>query len=95
MQRVILVWYLPGILGDSRQVGSHALSDHQIKYNVFQREMMATTAKLHKVLEKQPEDLTWRSNDKYYPPGTEGPQGAVNLSPAWYAKGHEVNCFGM
>lgn len=57
--------------------------------------MMATTAKLHKVLEKRAEDPSWRGDHKYYPPGTEGPRGTISLSPAWHQQGHEVNCFGM
>ncbi|KAN0138006.1 hypothetical protein V8E53_004177 [Lactarius tabidus] len=54
------------------------LSDNQIKYNVFQREMMAATEKLFPLLGKHEGE-------------TEGPHGVITLSHAWFQQGHEVS----
>jgi hypothetical protein len=46
MQGIILVWYLPRILKDSRKVSFSALSDFWFEYDACQREMMVAMEKL-------------------------------------------------
>ena len=95
MQGIILAWYLPGILKDSQQVSLLALSDCRIKCIWFQREMMAATEKFHPLLGRHQGDSSWHNNAAIYCPGTEGPQGLLNLSPVWFQQGHEVISLGM
>jgi hypothetical protein len=71
------------------------LSDQQIKYNVFQREMMAATEKLHPLIGNCKGGSSWRDGTGLFPSGTEGPRGLLNLSPAWFQQGHEVSCFSL
>jgi len=93
MQGIILVWHLPGILNDSRQVSLLTLSDHPIKYDVFQREMMAATEKLHPLLKNCQTSTSWRVDPEIFPSGLEGLQGVINISPAWFQQAHEVSFF--
>jgi hypothetical protein len=90
MQGFILVWYLPGILTDSRQAGLFFLSDHSRKPDAYQNAMSAAQEKLHPLLKIPPHGSSWRNDRKFYYPG-EGPQGSVNLSPAWFQQGHDVS----
>jgi hypothetical protein len=69
------------------------LSDHQIKYNVFQREMMAATEKLFPLLGKHKGGASWCNDPCLFSSETEGPHGVVTLSSAWFQQGHEVSYF--
>jgi hypothetical protein len=71
------------------------LSDHQIKCDVFQREMMAATEKLYPLLGKFKGGASWRNDAELFPSGTEGRRGVLNLSPAWFQQGHEVSCVSV
>ena len=97
MQGIILAWYLPGILRDSRQVSLFTSSDRRIfiKYNVCQSEMMAATANLHPLLGKRQSGASWRSDPGNFPSGAKGVHGSVNISPAWFQQGHEVSCASL
>lgn len=98
MQGIILAWHLPGILKDSRQASSFTLSDRCIKYSVFQSGMMAATEKLLPLLGKRQSRASWRTppiDPVNFTPGTEGAQGVLDISPAWYQQGHEVSCFSL
>ena len=89
MQGIILVWYLPGILSDSRQAGSFTPSDRSGKPDTFQNAMLAAKEKLHPLLNISPAGSNWRDDPKFY--SSEGSQGSVNLSPAWFPQGHDVS----
>jgi hypothetical protein len=95
MQGIILAWYLPGILKDSRQVSSFTLSDHRIKSGVFQGAIMVATEKLHPLLGNRQTDASWRCDPDLFPPEAVGPKGLINISPAWFQQGHEVRCFSL
>jgi hypothetical protein len=73
----------------------YSLSDHQIKCDVFQREMMAATEKLYPLLSKFKGGASWCNDVGLFPSGTEGCHGVLNLSPAWFQQGHEVSCISM
>jgi hypothetical protein len=98
MHGIILTWYLPGMLKDSRQVGIFTLSNHGSKPDAYQSEMMAATEILYPILEKEgPKDSDsgpWRENAKHYKPGTNAPAGSINISPAWFQQAHEVSVSG-
>ena len=51
--------------------------------------MLAAREKLRPLLEGKSGN-TWRSDEKYFRSG-EGPQGLVNLSPAWFPCGYDVS----
>ena len=81
MQGIILAWYLPGILSDSRQVGLFSLSDHSRKLDVSQNSMLMAQKKLHPLITIPRSSSSWHNDLEKFPPGGEGPQGLVNLSP--------------
>lgn len=97
MQGIILAWYLPGVLNDSRQVSFSVLSERRVQYTACQREMMAAAGKLTKSRNKRPSEskagTSWRINSRNFPKEAEGPQLALNLVAAWFEQGHAVNCF--
>jgi hypothetical protein len=93
MHGIILAWYLPGVLQDSRQVSLFTLSDCCIKSDAFQSEIMAAAERLHPLLGKRKGGASWRVNSENFRPGTESLQGSVDISPAWFQLGHEVSCF--
>lgn len=97
MQGIILTWYLPGILKDSRQVSrfTSTLSDRCIKRGAFQSEMMAATEKLHSLLGKRQSGAPWRVDPGNFTPGTENARGLLNMSPAWYQRGRDVSCLSL
>jgi hypothetical protein len=71
------------------------ITDHNMKYDVFQREMMGATEKLNPLLGKHQRGASWRVDPEIYRPATmTAPQGLLNLSPAWFQQGHEVSHFG-
>ena len=91
MQGIILAWYLPGILSDSRQVGLFTLSNRSRNSNASQNAMLAARERLRPLLEKSMKSgNNWRDDLRYFHEG-EGPQGSVNLSPAWFQQGHDVS----
>jgi hypothetical protein len=53
---------------------------------------MAATVKLYPLLHKQG-GSSWRLDKRLFPSGKEGPQGLLNISPAWFEQGHEVRQF--
>ena len=52
---------------------------------------MAATEKLHPSLSKRQSSTSWRVDPEIFPSGLEGLQGTINISPAWFQQGHEVN----
>jgi hypothetical protein len=90
MQGIILAWYLPGVLSDYRQVSLVSLSDHGSKPDTSQNAMLTARDKLRLLLEKSLSGRTWRENVENYRKG-DGPQGSVNLSPAWFQQAHDVS----
>jgi hypothetical protein len=92
-QGVIVTWYLPGILADSRKAGLFTLSNHGSKPDTYQGAIIAATEKLKPSLEKG--GTSWRADpETFYPgtsSGTEAPEGCVSISPAWFQQGHEVS----
>jgi hypothetical protein len=51
--------------------------------------MMAAMVKLHPLLQKKG-GTSWHLDQSLFPSGKEGPQGVLNISPAWFEQGHEV-----
>jgi hypothetical protein len=91
MQGIILAWYLPGILTDSRQVSLFTLSNRNGKHDASQNAMLLARERLRPLLEKSLRGGgTWRDKMEHFHSG-EGPQGSVNLSPAWFQQGHDVS----
>ena len=95
MQGIILAWYLPGILKESRQVSLFTLIDHYFKFGVFQNEMVTAMAKLHPLVGKKQRGALWREDPGNFASGTKDPQGLFNISPAWFQQGHEVSYFSL
>ena len=100
MHGVILAWYLPGILKDSRQVGMLTLSNHGSKPDTHQSEIMVATEKLHPMLKKKQKKsnaskacagTSWRTDPKYFHSGALALKGSINISPAWFQQAHEVS----
>jgi len=72
-------------------VGLFALSNHNRKPDNFYNAMLVAQEKLHPLLEKSLQcGSTWHDDLKNFHLG-EGPQGLVNLSPAWFQQGHDVS----
>jgi hypothetical protein len=92
MQGIILTWYLPGILTDSRQAGLFAQSDCSGKSDVLQAAMLAAQEKLRPLQEKLPSGKSWRNDRKYFHPG-EGTHNCTSFSPAWFQQGHDVSAW--
>ena len=93
MDGVILTWYLPGILTDSRQVGLFALSnisDRSEKPDDSQNAMLTAREKLRPLMKRPKKSGSWRNNSKNFLTG-KGLQGSVNLSPGWFPLGHDVS----
>ena len=91
MQGIILAWYLSGILTDSRQVSLFTLSNRYGKHEASRNAMLLARERLRPLLEKSLRGGgTWRNKMEHFHSG-EGPQGSVNLSPAWFQQGHDVS----
>lgn len=90
MQGIIMAWYLPGILTDYRQVGLFTQSDRSGKPDTSQSAMLTGREKLRPLLGMSQGGSSWRDDPKYFHP-RQGPQGSVNLSPAWFQQGHDVS----
>ena len=80
MQGIIMAWYLPGILTNSRQVSLFTLSNRSGKPDTSQSAMLVAQGKLLPLLGMSQGGSSWRDDPKYFCSG-EGPQGSVNLSP--------------
>jgi hypothetical protein len=93
MQGIILAWYLPGILTDSRQVVlcSFALPYRSRKPDTLQDAMLGAREKLRPLLGKSQHGSCWRDDLEHFHLGGEGPWGSVNLSPGWFQQGHDVS----
>ena len=54
--------------------------------------MLAAHEKLHPLLEMSLRSgSNWRDEINFFCSEGEGPQGLVNLSPAWFQQGHDVS----
>jgi hypothetical protein len=53
--------------------------------------MLAAQEKLHPLLKMLQLGSSWREDQEHFHSGGEGPQGWVNLSPAWFQQGHDVS----
>ena len=91
MHGIILAWYLPGILSGYRQVRIFALSDYGRNPDISQNAMFEARETLRPLLEVSRSGSSWREDPELYPPGGEGLQGSVNLSPAWFQQAHDVS----
>ena len=91
MHGIILTWYLPGILSDSRQVSLLLLSDISGVPDTSQNAMLAAGKKLHPLLNGPKDGGYWRNDPKYFNPKGEDPLGSIDLSPAWFPQGHDVS----
>jgi hypothetical protein len=91
---IILTWYLPGILTDSRQAGLFAQSDCSGKSDALQAAMLAAREKLRKRKSQRTgkSKKSWRNDEKYFHSG-EDPHSSVTLSPAWFPQGHDVSAW--
>jgi len=90
MQGIIMAWYLPRILTNSRQVSLFTLSNHSGKPDTSQSAMLVARGKLLPLLGMSQGGSSWHDDPKYFHSG-EGPQGSVNLSPTWFPQGHDVS----
>src|SRR5260370_38944359 len=91
IQGIIMAWYLPGILIDSRQVGLFPLSDCRRKSDTSQNAMLAVQEKLLLLLKVSESGSSWHDDQENFYFRGEGPQGSVNLSPTWFQQGHDVS----
>jgi hypothetical protein len=89
MQGIILAWYLPGILTDSRQVSLVGRSNRSRKPDGIQNAMLAAQEKLCLLLKMLPGHSSWHVNKTNFHPGDL--QGLVTLLPAWFQQGHDVS----
>jgi hypothetical protein len=100
MHGVVLAWYLPGILTDFRQARTLKLSNDRRKPDIYQGAILAATEKLYPLLkkngnknQKKKSGTSWRNDPKIFNSGTQMPKGSVNISPAWFKRGHDVSMF--
>lgn len=91
---IILVWYLPGILMESRQVGLFAVFRCNSK-PVLQNDIIKATEKLNPLLKKsltEANDADWRNNKRNFKQAEAHLcLGSINISPGWFQQGHEVS----
>jgi len=52
--------------------------------------MLMAQEKLRPLVTIPPSGKSWREDPDSFRPG-EGPQGSVNLLPAWFQQGHDVS----
>ena len=89
-QGIIMAWYLPKILSDSRQVG--LLPSNRIERpNASQNAMLMARQKLRPLLDASIRTRSWRDNPNYFHPGEESLRGSVDFSPAWFQQGRDVS----
>ena len=91
MQGIILTWYLPEILSESRQASVPLASGHSRKPNPSQNAMLVARENLGLLVEIPKTSKSWRNDAKNFRPRRKGAPGLVNLSPAWFQKGHDVS----
>lgn len=90
MQGIILAWYLPGILTDSRQASFVRPFNRSRRPDTIQDAMLAAREKLRPLIKTSSSNSSWRNNEKNFHSG-EDIQGSVNLSPAWFQQAHDVS----
>ena len=89
-QGIIMAWYLPKILSDSRQVG--LLPPNRIKRpNASQKAMLMARQKLRPLLDSSIHAMCWHNHLDYFHLREECLWGSVNFSPAWFQQGHNVS----
>jgi hypothetical protein len=91
MQGIILTWYLPEILSESRQASVPLMSGHSRKPNPSQNAMLVAWENLGLLVEILKTSKSWCNDAKNLCLGRKGALGLVNLSPAWFQKGHDVS----
>ena len=89
-QGIIMAWYLPKILSDSRQVGLSP-SHHIKRPNASQNAMLVARQKLRPLLDSSIRTRCWRDDLNYFHPGEVSLRGSVNFSPAWFQQGRDVS----
>jgi hypothetical protein len=89
-QGIIMAWYLPKILSDSRQMGL-LLSNHIKRPNVSQKAMLMAWQKLRPLLDSSIRAMCWRDHPDYFHLGEERLWGSVKFSPAWFQQGRNVS----
>jgi hypothetical protein len=90
MQGIILAWYLPGILTDSRQVSLVGQSNHSRKPDGIQSAMLVAQEKLCLLLKMLPSSSSWHDNLSNFHSG-EDLNGLVTLLPGWFPQGHDMS----
>jgi hypothetical protein len=94
MDNVILAWYLPGALSDSRQVNRLIclISAAYLTFlTSFQGAMMAATKKLYLLLGGHQSGTSWRVDPETFCQGQEVPIGVINFSLGWFERAHQVS----
>lgn len=94
MHNVILAWYLPGALSDSRQVNPFIRlisAAYATVLTLFQGAMKAATKKLYPLLGEHRSGASWRLNPENFRPGSEVPIGVINFSSGWFQQAHQVS----
>jgi hypothetical protein len=94
MHNVILAWYLPGALSDSRQVNPFICLISAAYITVltsFQGAMMAATKKLYPLLGGHQSGTSWHIDHNNFRLGPEVPIGIINFSSGWFELGHQVS----
>jgi hypothetical protein len=89
-QGIIMAWYLPKILSDSRQVGLLP-SNHIKRLNASQNMMLMAWQKLRPLLDSSICGRCWHDDLGYYYLGEESLRVSVNFSPAWFQQGHNIS----
>ena len=91
MHKNALVWYLPDILSETRQVCDHGRSESIL--NPLQRHIWKSLKILEPALRMEEKaTANWRNHVMHYRPAEhcQLKPGTVSLSPAWFQQGHEV-----
>jgi hypothetical protein len=94
MDNVILAWYLPGALSDSRQVNQLIclISAAYLTFlTSFQGAMMVATKKLYLLLGGHQSGSSWRVDPETFCQGQEVPIGVINFSSGLFERVHQVS----
>jgi hypothetical protein len=92
---IILAWYLSEILNDSWQIGLFTLSNHSNQCGAYQNNIMSAMENLYPLVKKSIEKkletgISWHIHPKNFNSGTDVPEGAVSMLPAWFQQGHKI-----